>query len=76
MKFVPAKAGRLETEQKIRLKPGRSLSLAATHPRGHQKTSLQSENPSHRMAEDITAHVTDKVLISETPRNNKKKTIP
>ena len=67
MKFVPAKAGRLETEQKIRLKPGRSLSLMAIHPRDHQKTSWQSENTSHRMGEDITAHTTDKAPISGTP---------
>lgn len=64
MKFVPAKAGRLETEQKRRLKPGSSLSLIAAHPHGHQKTSWWSENTSHRVGEDTTAYITDKEPIS------------
>lgn len=67
MKFVPAKAGRLETEQKIRLKPGGSLSWIAIHAHGHQKTSWQSESTSHMMGEDITAHTTDNAPISGTP---------
>lgn len=67
MKFVPEKAGRLETEEKRRQKPGRSLSLIAAHPCGHQKTSRWSENTSHRMGEGITAHITDKELISGIP---------
>ena len=67
MKFVPAKAGRLETEQNRRIKSGSSLSLIAAHPHGHQKTSRWSENMSHRMGEDTTAHTTDKEPISGTP---------
>lgn len=64
MKFIPTKS---ETEQKVRQKPGRTQSLIATQPHDHQKPSLQSENA--RMGENITTHMTDKVLISGTPIN-------